>query len=116
MPRRCLLYTSYKTSPDGKVWRAAVQSEPIADRSTVYKNPFRNVWVYSMRHNVRVDANKLVRARDYNENTDPEAGTKKAEALLSAFWFGPWANEQHHTCLLYTSLCMSLMEHSVMPD
>ncbi|KAB6279694.1 glycoside hydrolase family protein, partial [Bacteroides xylanisolvens] len=87
----------YKTSPDGKVWRAAVQSEPIADRSTVYKNPFRNVWVYSMRHNVRVDANKLVRARDYNENTDPEAGTKKAEALLSAFWFGPWANEQHHT-------------------
>ncbi len=87
----------YKTSPDGKVWRAAVQSEPIADRSTVYKNPFRNVWVYSMRHNVRVDANKLVRARDYNENTDPEAGTKKAEALLSAFWFGPWANEQRHT-------------------
>lgn len=87
----------YKTSPDGKVWRAAVQSEPVADRSTVYKNPFRNVWVYSMRHNVRVDANKLVRARDYNENTDPEAGTKKAEALLSAFWFGPWANEQHHT-------------------
>lgn len=87
----------YKTSPDGKVWRAAVQSEPIADRSTVYKNPFRNVWVYSMRHNVRLDANKLVRARDYNENADPEAGTKKAEALLSAFWFGPWANEQHHT-------------------
>ncbi len=31
------------------------------------------------------------------KNTDPEAGTKKAEALLSAFWFGPWANEQHHT-------------------
>ena len=87
----------YKTSPDGKVWRAAAQSEPIADRSTVYKNPFRNIWVYSMRHNVRVDANKLVRARDYNENADPEVGTKKAEALLSAFWFGPWANEQRHT-------------------
>lgn len=50
-----------------------------------------------MRHNVRVDANKLVRARDYNENADPEVGTKKAEALLSAFWFGPWANEQRHT-------------------
>ncbi|MCS2583133.1 hypothetical protein NXY00_07195 [Bacteroides sp. BFG-551] len=87
---------NYKTSSDGKVWRAATQSEPIADRSTVYKNPFRNVWVYSMRHNVRVDANKLVRARDYNENIDPQAGTKKAEALLSAFWFGPWANEQRH--------------------
>lgn len=87
----------YKTSTDGKVWRSATKSEPIADRSTVYKNPFRNVWVYSMRHNVRVNASKLVRARDYNENADPEAGTKKAEALLSAFWFGPWANEQRHS-------------------
>lgn len=87
----------YKTSSDGKLWRAAAQSEPIADRSTVYKNPFRNNWVYSIRHNVRVNANKLVRARDYNENADPVEGTKKAEALLSSFWFGPWPNEQRHT-------------------
>lgn len=88
---------NYKTSSDGKVWRTAAQSEAIADRSTVYKNPFRNVWVYSMRHNVRVNTNKLVRARDYNEYTDPIEGTRKAEALLSAFWFGPWANEQRHS-------------------
>lgn len=87
----------YKTSSDGKVWRASTQSEPVADRSAVYKNPFRNVWIYSMRHNVRVNDSKLVRARDYNEHTDPVIGTKKAEALLSSFWFGPWPGEQRHS-------------------
>lgn len=83
----------YKTSSDGKLWREAASSQPIADRSTVYKNAFRDTWVFSMRHNVRVNADKLVRARDYNENRDPAEGTRKAEALLSAFWFGPWPNE-----------------------
>lgn len=87
---------TYKTSSDGITWREITGSKPIADRSTVYKIPFRNVWVYSMRHNVRVNADKLVRARDYNENSDPVAGTKNAEALLSSFWFGPWPNEQRH--------------------
>jgi hypothetical protein len=86
----------YKTSSDGKLWREVVSSQPIADRSTVYKNAFRDNWVFSIRHNVRVNANKLVRARDYNENNDPVEGTRKAEALLSSFWFGPWSNEQRH--------------------
>lgn len=86
----------YKTSADGKLWRHSSISKSIADRSTVYKNPFRNNWVYSIRHNVRVNDIKLVRARDYNENTDPEIGTQKAEALLSSFWFGPWPNELRH--------------------
>lgn len=87
---------TYKTSADGKTWRETANSKDIADRSTVYKNPFRNNWVFSMRHNVRINASKLVRARDYNENEDPVAGTKNAEAKLSAFWFGPWPNELHH--------------------
>lgn len=87
---------TYKTSSDGITWREAANSKPTADRSTVYKNPFRDVWAYSIRHNVRVNANKLVRARDYNENSDPVAGTKNAEALLSSFWFGPWPNEERH--------------------
>lgn len=86
----------YKTSSDGITWREVAASKAIADRSTVYKNPFRNVWVYSIRHNVRVNADKLVRARDYNENSDPVAGTKNAEALLGSFWFGPWPSEQRH--------------------
>ena len=86
----------YKTSPDGKLWREVVSSQPVADRSTVHKNPFRNNWIFSIRHNVRVNADKLVRARDYNENTDPAEGTRKAEALLSSFWFGPWPDELRH--------------------
>lgn len=87
---------TYKTSSDGITWREAANSKPMADRSTVYKNPFRDVWSYSIRHNIRVNANKLVRARDYNENSDPLTGTKNAEALLSSFWFGPWPNEERH--------------------
>lgn len=104
---------NYKTSSDGKVWRDAAQSAPIADRSTVYKNPFRDVWVYSMRHNVRVNANKLVRARDYNENADPANGTKKAEALLSAFWFGPWPNEQKHS--VYSDISPAIYNQDATP-
>ena len=89
----------YLTSSDGKAWRDnSTPSDKIADRSTVYKNPFRNVWVWSMRHNVRVNSGDpyTVRARDYMENADPVAGNKVAKADLSAFWFGPWPNEQKH--------------------
>ena len=89
----------YKTSADGKTWRDnATPSQSIADRSTVYKNPFRNVWVWSMRHNVRVKSTDpyTVRARDYMENSDPIVGNKAAKADLSTFWFGPWPKEQKH--------------------
>lgn len=89
----------YKTSSDGKTWRDnATPSQAIADRSTVYKNPFRNVWVWSMRHNVRVKSSDpyTVRARDYMEHEDPVAGNKVAKADLKSFWFGPWPNEQKH--------------------
>lgn len=83
----------FKTSADGKLWREVATSQPIADRSTVYKNAFRNKWIFSMRHNIRKNADELIRARDYNEHTDPAEGTRKAEALLSSFWFGPWPSE-----------------------
>jgi hypothetical protein len=89
----------YLTSSDGKAWRDnATPSGSVADRSTVYKNPFRGVWVWSMRHNVRVNKSDpyTVRARDYMENSDPAAGNKLAKADLSYFWFGPWPNEMKH--------------------
>ena len=37
----------YLTSSDGKAWRDSLLQGKVADRSTVYKNPFRNVWVWS---------------------------------------------------------------------
>ncbi len=89
----------YLTSSDGKAWRDnATPSGKVADRSTVYKNPFRNVWVWSMRHNVRVQSSDpyTVRGRDYMEHKDPVAGNKAAKADLKYFWFGPWPNEQKH--------------------
>lgn len=89
----------YLTSSDGKAWRDnATPSGSVADRSTVYRNPFRNVWVWSMRHNVRVHSGDpyTVRARDYMEHRDPAAGNKAAKADLKNFWFGPWPNEQKH--------------------
>lgn len=89
----------YLTSSDGKAWRDnATPSGSVADRSTVYKNPFRDVWVWSMRHNVRVHSGDpyTVRARDYMEHSDPVAGNKAAKANLQNFWFGPWPNEQKH--------------------
>lgn len=89
----------YKTSANGIQWRDNnTPSQSVTDRSTVYKNPFRDVWTWSMRHNVRVNASDpyTVRARDYYENSDPANGNQNAKAELSKFWFGPWPNEQKH--------------------
>ena len=89
----------YLTSSTGLSWRDnSTPSGHVADRSTVYQNPFRKVWTWSMRHNVRVNSSDpyTVRARDYMENSDPVTGNKAAVADLSAFWFGPWSAEQRH--------------------
>ena len=89
----------YLTSSDGKAWRDnATPSGSVADRSTVYKNPFRDVWVWSMRHNVRVNSGDpyTVRGRDYMEHSDPASGNRLAKADLKNFWFGPWPGEQKH--------------------
>ena len=88
----------YKTSADGKIWRdMSAPSGSIADRSTVYKNPFRDVWVWSMRHNVRLNQSDpyTIRARDYYEAADP-LSNRNVEADLQYFWFGPWPNELTH--------------------
>jgi hypothetical protein len=37
------------TSPNGVHWHAAGRTGPTADRSTFFHNPFRNVWVFSLR-------------------------------------------------------------------
>ncbi len=86
----------YYTSSEGKYWREVNTSGKIADRSTVFHNPFRGVWVWSLRHNIRVDASMLVRGRDYMENASAEAGNKAAVADLRYFWFGPWPSEPKH--------------------
>lgn len=87
----------YLTSSDGILWRdQQAESQRVADRSTAFYSPFRDVWVWSMRHNVRLNASDpyTVRARDYMEHHDPAQGNRLAVADLSRFWFGTWPQER----------------------
>jgi hypothetical protein len=60
-------------SPDGIHWNDPIcRSGPCGDRTTVFYNPFRKVWVYS----IRDDAPKLGRIRTYRENADVLAGAR----------------------------------------
>lgn len=89
-------HLKYFTSSDGKAWREQSESAKVMDRSTVFYNPFRGTWVWSLRHNIRVDSKTLVRARDYMENPDPSLGTKNAIPDLNCFWFGSWPSDPRH--------------------
>lgn len=86
----------FMTSSDGIAWREQSESAKVMDRSTVFFNSFRGIWVWGLRHNVRVNANTLVRGRDYMENVDPALGTKNAMPDLSYFWFGSWPSDPRH--------------------
>jgi len=84
-----------KYSSDGIHWSEGVaQSGDIYDRSTVFYNPFRDKWVFSLR--VRYD---IGRCRNYLENDDPEIGASLAHRTWGAidknivYWFGPWEKE-----------------------
>lgn len=56
-------------SPDGIHWGDAVaRTGPCGDRTTVFYNPFRQVWVYSIRD--------VGRTRRYRENRDVLAGAR----------------------------------------
>ncbi len=58
------------TSPDGIHWTNRVQTGVCGDRSTMFYNPFRKKWVYSLRAGFRG------RSRDYWECDDFLAGAK----------------------------------------
>ena len=58
------------TSPDGVHWTNRVPTGVCGDRSTMFYNPFRKKWVYSLRSSFRG------RSRDYWECDDLLAGAK----------------------------------------
>ena len=71
-------------SPDGIHWTDRIaKSGPCGDRTTVFYNPFRKVWVYSLRGGHR----ELGRIRNYREHTDVVAG-----ADWTASDWTPWTN------------------------
>jgi len=70
-------------SPDGITWsEPAVISERVGDRTTVFFNPFRKVWVCSMR--TGIDA--LGRTRAYSEHEDAALLLQKFPNLVD--WVG----------------------------
>ena len=72
-------------SADGIHWGApAARSGPTGDRSTVFYNPFRKVWVYG----IRGDAKGLGRLRRYAEGPDPAAPKPWTVKDSAPFWVG----------------------------
>lgn len=69
-------------SPDGIRWTAAGISGRSGDRSTFFRNPFRNVWVYSL----RAHHTAMQRSRDYFETRDFSAASWEADAPVR--WVG----------------------------
>lgn len=69
-------------SRDGIHWGEPVaKSGPMGDRSTAFFNPFRGVWVYSIKDNF------FGRRRRYQENADVVAGARW-ELRQPALWVG----------------------------
>jgi hypothetical protein len=72
-------------SADGIHWGDCVaRSGPTGDRATVFYNPFRKVWVYSIRD---YDPKSIGRFRRYSENPDVLAAARW-EDRKAPFWVG----------------------------
>lgn len=82
-----------KYSADGIHWSAPVaQSGDLYDRSSVFFNPFRNVWCLSMRYSTEVSS----RSRSYLEAEDLEEAVSMAHRVRKGvpdknvvYWFTP---------------------------
>jgi len=68
------------TSADGRIWSQGVVTGRAADYCSFFYNPFRQVWVYSIKQNT-----SRGRARDYQESKD---FLKGASWKNKVFWVG----------------------------
>jgi hypothetical protein len=87
-------YYQVSFSPDGIHWTRQSQLDTVSvlDRSTVFYNPFRNVWVKSARYQPTLPATperpaRSSRARGYSESTDLTTWTPSDPT--QSFWTGP---------------------------
>jgi hypothetical protein len=81
-----------RVSADGIHWsKPLATSPPTGDRTTVFYNPFRGVWVYSLRS----DYSGLGRTRRYREHPDAVAGLawRDSEPVL---WVGADRLDPHN--------------------
>ena len=66
------------TSADGIHFENFTYTGNLCDRSTVFYNPFRKKWVYSIRENIEPGDGSFIRKRDYAEFDDLIAGAPKS--------------------------------------
>src|SRR5690606_13922688 len=64
------------TSPDGIHWSIPVETGLCGDRSTIFYNPFRKKWVYSIRSSGDIANIPIGRARYYREHDDFMKGAR----------------------------------------
>lgn len=89
-------------SEDGIHWsEKPVLSGSCGDRSTVFRNPFRNVWVYSLRHGWGEP-----RRRRYWERADLETSPMWEQLVEAPYWIGsdsqdPMRGDYKVPCQLY---------------
>ena len=72
-----------RTSPDGIHWSDPTLTGRVGDHSTIFHNPFRRKWVYSIRSDN--PATRAGRSRDYRECDDLIEGAKFADGDV-VFW------------------------------
>jgi hypothetical protein len=72
------------TSPDGIHWAEPIETGGLGDRSSMFYNPFRKKWVYSIRRAGRYPT-PYGRARYYREHEDYLAGARWFDTDL-AYW------------------------------
>nr|WP_302614816.1 glycosyl hydrolase family 32 [uncultured Bacteroides sp.] len=74
-------------SPDGIHWGKPVKTGPCGDRSTMFYNPFRQKWVYSLRNPENINRVPIGRFRYYHEHSNFLEGAKWTKEEL-IFWLG----------------------------
>ncbi len=96
---------NYYVSGDGIHWlrKASSENRLRGERTTVFYNPFRKLWVYSIRNNGGG------RHRDYQEDADPMRGTREIEVHAT-----PWIladsldpSPQGVACQIYNLDCVA---------
>jgi hypothetical protein len=89
-------------SPDGLHWQGPIaHSGKVRDRTTVFYNPFRDVWVYSL----RIRDKNVGRARAYRENQDVVKGLTDS---ISVLWTSADFLDPHHPDPPYASIAPEL--------
>jgi hypothetical protein len=98
---RCRLFFS----ADGVHWTkvAAGDTRIRGERSTMFYNPFRKVWVFIIRNNVGG------RHQDYYEDADPVHGTRVYEAKKTSWAYADQLDPPRlgKACQLYTLDCVA---------